>query len=399
LRPKGDEVDLGRSSAQTSRIRLAAGANTRKLDHGPAFTCCRREAIGLFAADERPDRLSHLRAAKASGVSEGRFPDGSTNIAAPRRQPHGPARQRLSRSRPWSSARFWSHATIRSRTRFELFNPTTGSVDLSGWYVSDNINKPKKYRIPAGTVLEPGGYTVIYRYQFQTTPGVSPSFAFIRHMGTSSTCSQRTPRANLTGYRAAVIFGPAPNNIPFARYLASTGPQFVLVQRVQMGSAVLGSDPPEMLASFRTGRGAANAAPVVGPVVISEIMYHPPDLGTNDNAIDEFVELRSIVATNLPLFDPVYPTNHWSLRGAVDYTFTNDVWLAPGATVLLVNFDPVTNRTQLADFRSRYDVSSTVGIYGPYRGKLDNSGESLQLYRPTSRSFVSTRISDGFRRS
>lgn len=35
--------------------------------------------------------------------------------------------------------------------------------------------------------------------------------------------------------------------------------------------------------------GAANQGPVVGPVVLGEIMYRPPDLGGSDNVANEFI--------------------------------------------------------------------------------------------------------------
>ena len=78
---------------------------------------------------------------------------------------------------------------------------------------------------------------------------------------------------------------------------------------------------------FRTGTGASNAYPKVGPVVISEIMYHPPDLGTNDNGRDEYIELHNISTVPVALFES---TNAWRLRDAVDFDFAPGTVLAPG---------------------------------------------------------------------
>ena len=47
-------------------------------------------------------------------------------------------------------------------------------------------------------------------------------------------------------------------------------------------------------------------------------MYHPPDLGTNDNTRDEFIELRNITTAPVALYDG---TNGWRLRDAVDFDF------------------------------------------------------------------------------
>lgn len=43
----------------------------------------------------------------------------------------------------------------------ELYNDGTESVDLSGWGLSDNINWPRKWQFPQGTVIWPGEYRII----------------------------------------------------------------------------------------------------------------------------------------------------------------------------------------------------------------------------------------------
>jgi hypothetical protein len=83
------------------------------------------------------------------------------------------------------------------------------------------------------------------------------------------------------------------------------------------------------------------------------------------------------------LFDVAAPTNRWRLESGVDYVFsTNDVIPANGFLVV-VNFY-TTNVAQLAAFRSKYGVPTNVSVVGPYSGKLDNSGEDIDLYRPDS---------------
>src|SRR6185503_8752641 len=136
---------------------------------------------------------------------------------------------------------------------------------------------------------------------------------------------------------------------------------------------------------FRTGTGLPNATPKVGPVVISELYYHPPDIvsGTNiqDNSIDEFIELQNITSASVALFDSQYPLNAWRLRGGVDFDFPPNRFLAAGASLLLVNFDPA-NATLLSTFREKFQVPTAVAIWGPYQGKLANGGASVQLQRP-----------------
>ena len=119
--------------------------------------------------------------------------------------------------------------------------------------------------------------------------------------------------------------------------------------------------------------------PASGPVVISEIMYHPPDDGTNDNTRDEYIELHNISTTPVGL---VEGTNSWRLRDAVDFDFAPGTVIAPGGYLLVVSFDPVNNPTALAGFRGRYNLTTETPIVGPYNGKLGNDSDDVELRKP-----------------
>lgn len=46
----------------------------------------------------------------------------------------------------------------------ELYNPTNSSIDISGYYITDDINSPTKFRLPssAGSLVIPAkGYVVL----------------------------------------------------------------------------------------------------------------------------------------------------------------------------------------------------------------------------------------------
>lgn len=241
----------------------------------------------------------------------------------------------------------------------ELFNPTTGQVDLGGWFLTDDPHDPKKYRIPNGNYITAGGHMTFTSDHFEVGP---KAFAF------SSTGDQiylfsGDANTNLTGYAHGFDFGAAPNPVSFGRYVNSQGVEHFVSQ------------------SFNT-LGLRNVYPRVGPVVISEIMYHPPDLpGGADDDLNEFIELQNIALTNVPLYDVDAATNTWHLRNAVDFDFPTNVVLTPGARLLVVGFDPVIYGSLKASFITRYSATNTL-IFGPWSGKLDNGGESLELQRP-----------------
>jgi hypothetical protein len=145
-----------------------------------------------------------------------------------------------------------------------------------------------------------------------------------------------------------------------------------------MSNHTFGADNAATLAQFRTGGGSANSYPQVGPVVINEIMYHPPS-GTN---LEEYLELFNCTATNVPLYDPSAASNHWKMDGGVTFTFPAGVTMPAGSYVLVVAFDPVANAAALANFRAKYGISVNVPIYGPYTNELNTSGETIQLLKP-----------------
>ena len=242
----------------------------------------------------------------------------------------------------------------------ELFNPGPNAVNLGGWFISDDLTQPKKFRIPAGIMLGSSNYLVFTERDFNPMPGAATSFAF------SSTDDEvylfSGDGTNITGYLHGFKFGAAANGITFGRYLDSQGRE----QFVAQSANTLGTN---------------NAYPLVGPVVISEIMYHPLDLGQGDNALDEYIELHNITTNTVALYDPLYRTNTWRLRQAVDFDFPTNRALPPGGYLLVVGFDPA-DAALLASFRNRYSLAESVRVLGPYDGNLNNAGDSLELYRP-----------------
>jgi hypothetical protein len=85
-------------------------------------------------------------------------------------------------------------------------------------------------------------------------------------------------------------------------------------------------------------------------------------------------------------------TNTWHLRNAVDYDFPTNVTLAAASRLLVTSFDPAANPSQLAAFRSLYNVATNVPIFGPWSGKLDNGGETIELKYPDKPDVTSSNV-------
>ena len=242
----------------------------------------------------------------------------------------------------------------------ELFNPTAGLVNLTGWFLTDDPHQPKKYRIPVGSFIATGGYLTFNTDQF----GVGSQGFNLSSTGDQIFLFSGDANTNLTGYAHGFDFGAAPNPISFGRYVNSQGSEQFVLQR-------------------QNTLTTKNVYPRIGPVAMTEIMYHPPDLaGGADDALNEFIELQNIAATNVPLFDPMAATNTWRLRGGVDYDFPTNYVMTPGARLLVVSFDPAIYATLKSAFIAKYSVPTNVSILGPWSGKLGNSGETIEFQRP-----------------
>jgi hypothetical protein len=242
----------------------------------------------------------------------------------------------------------------------ELYNPTINNVDLGGWFLTDDVHEPKKYRIPGNNVINPGSYRTFTTTQFGSGP---TGFAF-GSTGDSVYLYSGGANTNLTGYAYGFTFGAAPNPVSFGRFLNSQSRQFYPLQSVNT-------------------LGQRNAYPRVGPVIISEIMYHPPDLfGGADDIVNEFIELQNLTGTSVPLYDVNNPANTWRLRDAVDFDFPPGLILTAGQRLLVVGFDPNFYGGLKAALQTKYNIPTNILILGPWSGKLDNSGDTIELERP-----------------
>lgn len=243
----------------------------------------------------------------------------------------------------------------------ELYNPGTSPVNISGWWLTDDFTTPKKYQIAAGTTIPAGGYLLFNESQFNAA--ADPNGFALGSDGDEVFLFSGT-NGFITGYHHGFEFGPAQNGRTFGRYVDSQGAEHFVAQ-------------------VANSLGATNGLPLVGPIVITEIMYHPPEFGSGtnlvDNSIDEFIELHNISSTNVPLYHALYPSNTWRLTSAVDFSFPANVTLPPGGYALVVSFDPAVGGPA---FRAKYNVSPSVPLFGPYEGKLDNSADSVRLRRP-----------------
>ena len=258
-----------------------------------------------------------------------------------------------------------THSVFPAVDAVELFNPSGIAANIGGWFLTDDFTNVFKYRFPNGTTIPAGGYLTIDESQFNNAGNARVPFAF-SSSGDEVRLSSGDANTNLTGYMTSENFGPAQAGVSFGRYTNSQGAVHFVAQAAN---------------SFN----APNGLPRVGPLVVSEIMYHPPDVVTpyssSDNQIDEYIEIENFTASSQPLFDPAAPANTWRLRDAVDFTFPTNLTIPPGGHVVVVSFDP-SDAAAASAFRFRNGASALTPLLGPWQGKLDNSSDSVELVRP-----------------
>lgn len=237
--------------------------------------------------------------------------------------------------------------SVAGEWRIELHNPTATAVSLEGWCLSDDPGVPSKYRFSAGSMLAPDGFLVLNRQWFSSLP---TSNRISLHPGGGHLVLSVVNSPTVTAaYSTELEYGIVEIDASLGRHVNSGGE----VQFPVLSAATL---------------GGPNAPPLVGPVIINEIMYRP----STGNA--EFLELLNVSNDPVSLFDLSAPNRTWQIDG-VGFHFPPNIILAPGELVLVTATDP-------AFFRTQNDVPSDVRIFGPWAGQLQDDGEYVRLQKP-----------------
>ncbi|MFM1943857.1 MAG: hypothetical protein RI897_2839, partial [Verrucomicrobiota bacterium] len=310
-------------------------------------------------------------------ASLGRFPDGSTDIVPFSTSPSPNEPNYLPLTRVVINE-VLAHTDPPLEDAVELHNPTSEMVNIGGWFLSDDPDDLRKFRIPANTTIPAGGFLVIYEYQLNGGAGSNSPFTLNSYLGDSIYLSEAGVLDTLTGYRSQVHFGPTANGVALGRVATSIGHDFA----PQLNPS-FGASNPTSLTQFRSGTGAPNPGPAIGPVTIQEILATPPDLGDlNNPAHAEFLELANLSNTPIPLYDTAHPENTWRITGGIRFSFPQNTTLQPVESILLVGFNPATNPDTLQRFLHRYHVPNQTRVFGPFEGRLADEGETLSLERP-----------------
>lgn len=104
----------------------------------------------------------------------------------------------------------------------ELYNASKEPRDLSGWGLSDNVNWPRKWRFPQGSIIYPGEYKVLFLDK-SPTPGTNASalhvsFALARAGGETMTLSNAQGQV-----LDRIVLPEIPSDISYGRTIGEDG--------------------------------------------------------------------------------------------------------------------------------------------------------------------------------
>jgi hypothetical protein len=275
-----------------------------------------------------------------------------------------------------------SDNTIMELDQIELYNTTDSTIDLGGWFVTDDDNAAEgavtgvqRYVFPAGTTIGPRGYLTIDESAFGAgangfrLDGTAGEQVLLVKPGVG-VLSSGVPNAT---YSDMVAFLPSEASVSYGRIPDGQGPLI-----------------PNETQTF----GSENLGPKQSDLVITEVMYHPPT-ETATNHVLEYIEILNRGTTTVLLNDT--PTSGWRLRKDVDFpdldgvgvepNFPPNSMLAPGERMVILNFDPATNLSTKTIFENHYSVQLNSGIgtnpiikaYGGYLDNLPNGDGEIEL--------------------
>jgi hypothetical protein len=247
-----------------------------------------------------------------------------------------------------------AHSHAEAPDWIELHNTTGLAINIGGWFLSDNNGNLMKYEIPNGTSIPANGFAVFYEdTDFGNISEATAPFALSENGEAVYLTSGNA--GMITGYSIEESFGASATGVPFGRYYKASTDTWNFVS--------MSTETP----------GAANASPLIGPVVITEIMYHPQDEpAAHPDA--EFVELYNITASPVTLEDGLTGVT-WKMTSGIDFTFPAATVIPAGGYLLLVKDASV--------FAAEYPgTPGGVQIFQWTAGSLNNGGERVELSMP-----------------
>lgn len=270
-----------------------------------------------------------------------------------------------------------AHSHAADPDWIELANKTDQDINLAGWFLTDDstdLTTIRKYEIPADTILPRNGFLLFYEDVTFGCPSLPADKQFgLSEAGETVHLFSGTG-GEVTGYYAASQkFEASETGITLGRY--------------EKPSLSSGYDFVRMITPTPL---ADNSGPRIPDVVITELMVDPP-AGANAEYLELFnrsavpVTLMAQADTEAPQGVSTTEWLPWRIDG-IDFVFDEGIVLAPGEKIIVAK--------NLTVFATVYGSILPAGtrVFGAYFGKLNNSGENIELQIPGDQEWGQERI-------
>lgn len=230
--------------------------------------------------------------------------------------------------------------------KIELYNYSDSTVNIGLWYLTDDRKTPVQYQFRPNTLIEANSYLVLTSTDFESFFNLSNEGEEVYLFSNDIT--------GLTGYSNGFSFDVSDIEQSYGVHTTSEGS----TETFNLTSQTFGE---------------VNDVPVVGPLVITDIMYNP------DASNNEFLIIRnisdSVVSTNS---SSLVDSNAIRVNGVdFKFDFTNPYTFEPNESFILTSITPT-------EFKTKYSIDNTINIF-QYTGTLSNNSESLEIQIPMKR--------------
>ena len=212
----------------------------------------------------------------------------------------------------------------------ELYNHGNTAVDLSGCTLSDEA-ATNRFTIPTNTVIPARGFLYFTQMQLGFRLNAAGESVYFKNPDGSRVLD-------------ALKFEAQRNGIACGRYPDGAAQWYPLMSKTL---------------------GTNNAAPLISPVGINEIMYHP----ISGQVEDEYVELYNHGTNAINL-------GGWKFVAGITYTIPTNTLIAPNGYLVVAE--------NVAHLLANYPQLNSTNTVGGFSGKLSGKGERLALSLPGS---------------
>ncbi len=255
-----------------------------------------------------------------------------------------------------------THTDLPEIDGIELHNRTNQPIDTAGWYISDSAANLFRFQIGDNN-------SVVYPEDYQTYFEDELGFGFRGQAPDNAFLVEPDSTGRPVRFVDSVTYNATQNGVTLGRWSNGEGELFPMAEN---------------------SLEDANSGPLISPVIISEVQYHPesPVPGSVLSEDDlEFIEIYN--RTGAPIDIGLWRLNDYAANEMALYTFPENTVLPAGSTLIVLGFNPA-NVAKRNEFVATYRVPDSIPLLGPYSDaaydpnpdQLNNDGETLLLERP-----------------